>query len=113
MAEVPDAPDDVTSRSPVVACFLCATFAPLPQRWKQGRLQLDVDGVRWAPGLRSREGGSLLPSPLRTESVRNVRGWERIHLKADAFQVVEVKTDKGEIRLALPRDRVALVVDHI
>jgi hypothetical protein len=98
---------------PVVGCFLCGTFAPLPQRWKQGRLQLDADGVRWGPGSRGRDVGSLLPSPLRIRTVREVRGWERIHIRSDAFQIVEVETDRGEIRVALPRERVPVVVDHI
>jgi hypothetical protein len=104
---------DAGSHGLVVGCFLCATFAPLPQRWKQGRLQLDVDGVRWGRGLIKREGGSLLPSPLTIQAVRDVHGWERIHIKADAFQIVEVGTDQGEIRLAVPRERIAVVVEHI
>jgi hypothetical protein len=106
-------PRDAGSGGRVIGCFLCATFAPLPRRWKQGRLQLDADGVRWGPGLRRRDGGSLLPSPLRVQTVRDVRGWERVHIKADAFQIIEVGSDKGEIRLAVPRERVPVVVDHI
>jgi len=106
-------PGDGDTRGRVVACFLCATFAPLPRRWKQGRLQLDADGVRWGPGLRRRDGGVLLPSPLEVQVVRDVRGWERVHVKAGAFQVVEVGSEQGEIRLAVPRERVPVVVDHI
>src|SRR6476646_6948904 len=83
-------PSDAVSPGRVVACFLCATFAPLPPRWKQGRLQLDADGIRWGPGLRRRETGLLLPNPLRVQVVRDVRGWERLHIKANAFQIVEV-----------------------
>ena len=97
---------------PVVGCFLSATFEPLPKRWKQGRLQLDADGIRWGPGLRGRAGGLLLPSPLRIQAVRDVRGWERVHIKA-AFQIIEVGTDHGELRLAVPHERVPVVVDHI
>jgi len=106
-------PSDAVSPGRVVACFLCATFAPLPPRWKQGRLQLDVDGVRWGPGLRRRETGLLLPNPLRVQVVRDVRGWERLHIKANAFQIVEVGTDQGQIRLAVSRESVSAVVDHI
>ena len=97
----------------VVGCFLCATFAPLPRRWKQGRLQLDVDGIRWGPGLRRRDGGSLLPAPLTVGAVRDVHGWERVHIKAGAFQIIEVGAVQGEIRLAVPTERVPIVVDHI
>ncbi len=106
-------PPSEASPGRVVGCFLCGTFAPLPRRWKQGRLQLDADGVRWGPGLRRREGGSLLPSPLTVHAVRDVRGWERVHIKAGAFQILEVTTDQGEIRMAVPRERVPVVVDHI
>jgi len=106
-------PREATSGGPVVGCFLCGTFAPLPRRWKQGRVQLDVDGVRWAPGMRRRDCATLLASPLRVEAVRDVRGWERVHIRADAFQIIEVGADQGEIRLAVPRQRVAIVVEHI
>jgi hypothetical protein len=106
-------PRDAGSGGRVVGCFLCGTFAPLPRRWKQGRLQLDVDGVRWGPGLRRRDGGLLLPAPLTIQAVRDVRGWERVHIKADSFQIIEVGTVQGEIRLAVPRERVPVVVDHI
>jgi hypothetical protein len=99
--------------SPVVACFLRATFSPLPPRWKQGRLQLDADGVRWGPGLKGREGGSLLPAPLLVQAVREAHGWEKLHIKAGAFQIVEVDTAEGAVHLALPRERIELVVDHI
>ena len=103
---------DPESRAPVVACFLCSTFAPLPPRWKQGRLQLDSDGVRWGPGSRGREGGVLLPSPLTVDAVREVRGWERLHIRRE-FQIIQVATGKGEVRLAVWRERVPVVVDHI
>jgi hypothetical protein len=106
-------PSDAVSPGRVVACFLCATFAPLPPRWKQGRLQLDADGIRWGPGLRRRETGLLLPNPLRVQVVRDVRGWERLHIKANAFQIVEVATDQGQIRLAVSRESVSAVVDHM
>jgi hypothetical protein len=106
-------PRDAGARGRVVACFLCATFAPLPPRWKQGRLQLDIDGVRFGPGFRGREGGSLLPRPLTIDAVREVRGWERIQIKGGAYQVIEVGTDQGGIRMAVPRERVGEVVDHI
>jgi hypothetical protein len=108
----PSPPRDTGSRGLVVGCFLSATFAPLPHRWKQGRLQLDVDGVRWGRGLAKRVEGSLLPSPLRIETVRDVRGWERVQLK-DAFQVIEIDTDEGKLRLAVARERVPVVVEHI
>ena len=106
-------PSDPASPGRVVGCFLCATFAPLPRRWKQGRLQLDVDGIRWGPGLRRREGGSLLAGPLTVRTVRDVRGWERVHIKGGAFQIIEVGAEQGEIRLAVPKERVPIVVDHI
>jgi hypothetical protein len=106
-------PRDAGTPGRVIGCFLCATFAPLPRRWKQGRLQLYADGVRWGPGLRRRDGGVLLPAPLTVRAVRDVRGWERVHLKAGAFQVIEVGAEPGEIRLAVPRERVPLVVDHM
>ena len=109
--EVP--PGDAASSGRVVACFLRATFAPLPPRWKQGRLQLDADGVRWGRGLRGREGALLLPSPLSVQAVRDARGWEKLHIKASAFQIVEVDTAEGAVHLALPQERVGVVVDHI
>ena len=105
-------PSDSGSRAPVVACFLCATFAPLPPRWKQGRLQLDADGIRWGPGLRGRQGGVLLSAPLSVKAVRDVRGWERLHIRNE-FQIVEVDTEQGEVRVAVSRERVSVVVDHI
>jgi hypothetical protein len=106
-------PDDAAAPGRVVACLLRATFAPLPPRWKQGRLQLDADGVRWGPGLRGREGAVLLPSPLRVQVVREAHGWEKLHIKASTYQIVEVESAEGAVHLALPRERVEVVVDHI
>jgi hypothetical protein len=105
-------PSDADAHGRVIGCFLCGSFAPLPQRWKQGRLQLDADGVRWGRGVAKRIEGSLLPAPLRIQAVRDIRGWERVHIKA-SFQVIEVETDQGRIRLAVARERVPVVVDHI
>ena len=110
-AEVP--PDDAAVPGRVVVCLLRATFTPLPPRWKQGRLQLDADGVRWGRGLRGREGAVLLPAPLSVQAVRDARGWEKLHVKASTFQIVEVDSAEGAIHVAVPRARVEVVVDHI
>jgi hypothetical protein len=96
-----------------VTCFLCASFEPFPRRWKQGGLHLSEDGVRWAPGLRLRGGGSPLPSPVVVGTVRGVVGRERMHVKAGFFQVIEATTDRGDLRMAVPKDSVALVVNHL
>jgi hypothetical protein len=96
----------------VVSSFLQASFDPLPRWWKQGGLQLDQDGARWAPGLKLRGGGSLLPSPVHVESVREAAGRERLRLKP-SFQVIEAATERGDLRLAVPRHSVALVVERL
>ena len=36
-----------------------------------------------------------------------------MHIKAGAFQIIEVGAVQGEIRLAVPTERVPIVVDHI
>ena len=97
----------------VITCFLRASFEPLPGRWKQGGLQLDQDGARWAPGSRLRGGGSPLPSPVLVHTVREVRGGERLHIKPGFYQVIEADTERGELRLAVPKDSVALVVEGL
>jgi hypothetical protein len=96
-----------------VTCFVRSSFDPLPRKWKQGGLQLDGAGMHWAPGMRMRGGGSLLPSPLQVKGVREVEGGERMRVKAGFFQVIEVNTASGELLLAVPRDSVALVVDRL
>ncbi len=99
----------------VVSCFLCAAVEGLPQRWKMGGLQLDASGIRWAPGMRLRGGGSLLPSSLQVQTVREVRGWgrERMYVKHRIFQIIEATSDRGRLQLAVPRDSVALVVNRL
>ena len=97
----------------VVTCFLRASFDPLPRTWKQGGLLLDQDGARWAPGRWLRGGGSPLPSQVHVESVRDVTGDERLHVKPGFFQVIEAATERGDLRLAVPRDSVALVVERL
>ena len=98
-----DPPRDAAAPVRVIACFLRATFVPLPPRWKQGRLQLEPNGIRWGPGMRGREGGLLLPSPLSVQAVREAHGWEKLHIKASAFQIVEVESAEGPIHVAIPR----------
>lgn len=97
----------------IVTCFVRASFDPLPRRWKQGGLQLDQGGARWAPGFRLRGGGSPLPSPVRVEFVREVTGSEGWRIKPGFFQVIEAATERGDLRLAVPRDSVALVVERL
>ena len=58
----------------LVTCFVCASFDPLPGKWKHGGLHLDQDGARWAPGFLLRGGGSPLPSPMRVQSVSRSHG---------------------------------------
>jgi hypothetical protein len=97
----------------LVTCFLRASFDPLPRKWKQGGLQLDQDGARWAPGFWMRGGGSPLPSQVHVQAVREVTGDEGLHIKPGFFQVVEAVTERGGLRLAVPRDSVALVVERL
>lgn len=95
----------------LITCFVRASFDPLPRRWKQGGLQLDQDGARWAPGFRLRGGGSPLPSRVRVQTVREVMRGETLRIKPGLFQVIEADTDRGDLRLAVPKDSVALVVE--
>jgi len=97
----------------LVTCFLRASFDPLPRRWKQGGLKLDQDGARWAPGFWPRGEGSPLPSQVQVQSVREVTGREGLHIKPGFFQVIEAATAPGDLRLAVPRDSVALVVERL
>lgn len=98
----------------LVTCFLRASFDPLPRRWKQGGLHLNQNGARWAPGLRPRGGGGLpLPSQVSVRTVREIAGDESWHIKVGIFQVIEADTEAGELRLAIPRDSVALVLERL
>lgn len=96
-----------------MTCILRASFEPFPQKWKQGGLQLDGTGIRWARGLRLSGGGTLLPTPVTVRTVREVEGAERIHVKARFFQVIEASTALGDLLLGVPKDSVALVVDRL
>jgi hypothetical protein len=97
----------------VITCFLSGSFDPLPGRWKQGGLHLDQAGARWAPGFHLRGGGSPLPSQVRVQTVREVMGREMLRIKPGVFQVIEADTERGYLRLAVPRDSVALVVERL
>lgn len=97
----------------VITCFLRASFDPLPGKWKHGGLHLDQDGARWVPGLRLRGGGSPLPSQVRVQTVREVKRGEALRIKPGFFQVIEADTERGSLRLAVPRDSVALVVERL
>lgn len=81
----------------VITCFVRASFDPLPHRWKQGGLQLDQDGARWAPGVRLRGGGSPLPSQVRVQTVREVMGGETLRIKPGFFQVIEAEDRKSVV----------------
>jgi hypothetical protein len=102
-----------SSEGLVVTCFIRASFEPLPRAWKAGGLHLTPDGARWAPGIRLRGGGTLLPSPLRVQRAREVEGSEELHVKARFFQIIEATSDDGDLLLGVPRDSVALVVERL
>jgi hypothetical protein len=98
----------------LITCFVMASFDPLPRRWKQGGLHLDETGARWSAGFWPRGGGEPLPSEVDVKLVREVTGVrEGLHVKKGYFQVIEARTDRGDLYLAVPRDSVALVVERL
>ena len=54
-----------------------------------------------------------MPSQVHVRSVREVTGDEGLHIKPGFFQVIEAVTERGDLRLAVPRDSVALVVERL
>jgi hypothetical protein len=54
-----------------------------------------------------------LPSQVHVQSVREVMGREGLHIKPGFFQVIEAVTERGDLRLAVPRDSVAVVVERL
>jgi hypothetical protein len=54
-----------------------------------------------------------LPPKVRVQVVREVAGREALRIKPGFFQVIEADTERGNIRLAVPRDSVALVVERL
>ena len=96
-----------------MSCALSASFHPFPPELQLGGLHLDASGARWAPGTRLHGGGEFLPVPIRVQGIREVVGDEKRRVKARFFQVIETATSMGPIRLAVPRDSVALVVERL
>jgi hypothetical protein len=54
-----------------------------------------------------------LPSQVYAQSVREVTRSEGLRIKPGFFQVIEAATEQGDLRLAVPRDSVALVVERL
>lgn len=96
-----------------VTCFIRAGGPPLPQRWKQGVLEIRRGRLTWVPGLKpSGAGIAILPS-ARVLAVREVRGWEHLYVKARFFRVVEAVTETGPLWLGVPGDSVDLVTRQL
>jgi hypothetical protein len=106
----------------LVSCFLRASFAPFPRKWKQGGLFLNQSGARWGPGIRvktiARLGNSdvgwPLPLPLQTLEIIESKPWEAFGAcRNSKFQVIAARTTEGDLFLAVPRDSLALVLERL